>query len=82
MFVLIENHSDKIDQICTMVGVYSDKGTAQTVMHQLYSDAHDRNSGYEPDMDYLEDDVARAWWSSGDYDFYDWNIFDTEGSTR
>lgn len=75
MFILIENHSDEIDTTCRLVDTYEDKGTAQTVMHQLYADALDENDRYEVDMDYLEDDSARAWWSNGTSDFYDWYIF-------
>lgn len=75
MFILIENHSDEIDTTCRLVGTYEDKGTAQTVMHQLYSDALEENDRYEVDMDYLEEDSARAWWSNGTGDFYDWYIF-------
>ena len=76
MFILIENHSDDIDTTCRLVGTYQDKGTAQTVMHQLYLDARDKNVGEIIEMDYLEADSARAWWTTGFYDFYDWYIFE------
>ena len=76
MFILIENHSDDINQTCRLVGTYQDKGTAQTVMHQLYNDAHKRNEGEEIEMHYLHEDDARAWWTTGFYDFYDWYIFE------
>lgn len=78
MFVLIEVHTDEVDQTTRMVGTYDELGTAQTVMHQLYSDAMNRNKGEHIEDDLLDDMHARAWWSEGLYDFYDWNIFDTD----
>ena len=76
MFILIEHHSDDIDTYCRLVGTYESKGTAQTVMHQLYSDAHEANKRSEIEMDYLEENEARAWWTHDMYDFYDWYIFE------
>lgn len=77
MFVLVEIHSDEIDQTCRMVGAFDNEGTARTVMHQLYLDAHERNKSCVPETSHLEADEARAWWPDAT-DFYDWNIFNTE----
>lgn len=73
MFILIENHTDEIDTTCRLVGTYESKGMAQTVMHQRYADAHELNEG-EGEVDYLEENEARAWWPNNN-DFYDWTVF-------
>lgn len=78
MFVLIETHADEIDQVTRMVGAYDELGMAQTVMHQLHTAAMEKNKGEHIEDDLFDDMQARAWWSEGFYDFYDWNIFDTD----
>ena len=77
MFVLIENYQDDIDSGSRLVGIYKEMGTAQTVMHGLYLQAKERIDPERIDMDYIEDDRARLWCpNGGEYDFYDWYIFD------
>jgi hypothetical protein len=77
MFVLIENYQDDVDSDSRLVGIYKDMGTAQTVMHGLYMQAKERIDPERIDMDYIEDDRARLWCpNGGEYDFFDWYIFD------
>lgn len=76
MFVLIENYQDDIDSGSRLVGIYKEMGTAQTVMHGLYLQAKESVSPESIDMDYLEDGRARLWCpNGGEYDFWDWYIF-------
>lgn len=77
MFVLIESYQDDVDSDSRLVDIYKDMGTAQTVMHGLYLQAKERIDPESIDMDYIDDDRARLWCpNGGEYDFYDWYIFD------
>lgn len=75
MFILIENYADEIDSYCRMKGTFESLEDAQSDMTALYFEAKARNTEYELDWDYLEDDEARLNWQ-GNSDWYDWHIFE------
>lgn len=76
MFVLIESYQDDVDSDSRLVGIYKEMGTAQTIMHSLYLQAKERIDPESIGMDYIDDDRARLWCpNGGEYDFYDWYIF-------
>lgn len=75
MFILIENYADEIDSYCRMKGTFESLEDAQSDMTALYLEAKARNTEYELDWDYLEDDEARLNWQ-GNSDWYDWHIFE------